>query len=58
MKVAPLHWVEVNEHHPDAPPGVYVHAREVAAWLRDNDLDEAAADLDALAGEAEAQLAA
>ena len=51
MKVAPLHFIIVHEH-PEAAPGVYIHALETAAWLRDNDLDEAAESLEHFGGEA------
>lgn len=30
----------------DAPPGIYYHALELAAWLRDNDCTEPADEIE------------
>lgn len=56
MKIAPLHYVEVTQAHPDAAPGIYAHVLEAAAWLRDSDFEGAAASLETFAAEARAAL--
>lgn len=52
MGRAPINYVHF---HPESLihdiPGVYLHAAELAAWLRDNDCDEIAEEIERLAAE-------
>jgi hypothetical protein len=42
-----VQWVRFTEAAPRVEAGVYFHALEIAAWLRDNGLDEAAGEVEA-----------
>jgi hypothetical protein len=42
-----VQWVRFTEDAPRVESGVYFHALEIASWLRDNDLEEAAGEVEA-----------